>query len=189
MHFKTLTAQPYVTKTTSMENRARLLCEVLDAVLSVWPAGRVGVRLSPNGVYGSMGSPDNYDMFLFLARRLREYKLGYIHLMDGLGFGFHQQCAPVTLFDFKREYGDGVLVGNVDYTRDLAEGALRTGAVDAIAFGRPYIANPDLVERFAQGLPLAPDAPMASWYEDLGPKGYTDWPTAAEAAGAGKAAL
>jgi N-ethylmaleimide reductase len=136
------------------------------------------VRLAPNGVYGSQGSHDNHDMFLFLARRLRPLKLGYLHLMDGLGFGFHNKCPPVTLFEFKREYGEGTLVGNVCYTRDLAEGAIRTGAVDAIAFGRPYISNPDLVERFAQGLSVAPDPPMSAWYGDGGVEGYTDWPVA-----------
>ena len=98
---------------------------MLDAVLAVWPAGRVGVRLAPNGVYGSMGSPDNHDMFLFLARRLRGYNLGYLHLMDGLGFGFHGLCPPITLSDFRREYGPNTLVGNVGYTRDMAEGAIR----------------------------------------------------------------
>lgn len=178
-----------------MENRARLLCEVLDAVTSVWPAGRVGVRLAPNGVYGSMGSPDNHDMFLYLAKRLRSYNLGYCHVMDGLGFGFHEKCAPVTLFDFRQVYGaDRVLMGNVCYTKDLAEGAIRTGAVDAIAFGRPYISNPDLVERFTHGLPVAPDPPMSAWYGGGGPEGYTDWPTAeadngGSGGGGGKAAL
>lgn len=177
-----------------MENRARLLCEVLDAVTAVWPPGRVGVRLAPNGVYGSMGSPDNHEMFLYLARRLASYGLGYCHVMSGTGFGFHGRCAPVTAFDFKKEYGEGVLMDNVCYTRDLAEGAIRTGAVDAVAFGRPYISNPDLVERFAQGLPVAPDPPISSWYGEGDEKGYTDWPTAStgggdNGGGSGKAAL
>jgi len=177
-----------------MENRARLLLQVLDAVTEVWPAGRVGVRLAPNGVYGSMGSKDNHAMFLFLAARLSPYGLGYVHVMDGLGFGFHKQCAPVTLFEFKRAYGGGVVMGNVEYTRDLAEGAIRSGAADCIAFGRPYISNPDLVERFAQGLPVAPDPPISAWYGDGGAEGYTDWPAAAAAGGGcgdggGKAAL
>lgn len=103
---------------------------MLDAVLTVWPAGRVGVRLAPNGVYGSMGSPDNHAMFLYLARRLGSYRLAYLHLMDGLGFGFHNLCPPVTLHDFRREYGaENALVGNVECTRDMAEGAIRSVVV------------------------------------------------------------
>ena len=102
-------------------------------------------------------------MFPFVAKELSKYGLAYLHVMDGLDFGFHKLCNPVTLFDLKKEFG-GPLIGNITYTKDTAEGAIRTGAVDLIAFGRPFISNPDLVERFKNNWPLHPDAPFAHWY-------------------------
>ena len=147
----------------SIENRLRFLLEVLDAVKEVFPADRIGVRISPNGVYGGMGSADNFDTFTALAKALQPYHLAYLHVMDGMNFGFHQLCRPVTLFDIKRHF-DGPLIGNITYTKDTAEGAIRSGAADLIAFGRPYISNPDLVERFQNNWPLEADAPYSAWY-------------------------
>ena len=147
----------------SIENRMRFLVEIIESVIKVYPADRVGVRLSPNGVHGGMGSEDNFDTFVAVAKKLNTYGLAYLHLMDGLGFGFHNKCQPVTLFDMKKHF-DGSIIGNVGFTKETAEGALRTGACDMIAFGRPYISNPDLVERFKNDWPLEPQAPMSGWY-------------------------
>ena len=160
----------------SVENRYRLLGEVLEAVKEVYPVNRIGIRLSPNGVFGGMGSEDNDKTYEYVAKQLSAHDLAYLHVMDGLNFGFHNQCRPLTLFDFKSWFG-GRLIGNITYTKDTAEGALRTGAVDLIAFGRPFISNPDLVERFEKNLPLNPDAPYSAWYDTHGgAKGYTDFP-------------
>jgi N-ethylmaleimide reductase len=154
--------------------RFLFLREIVEAVLTVWPAERVGVRLSPNGVFNDMGSPDYREMALYTAAELNSYSLGYLHVMDGLAFGFHGLGEPMTLAEFRPVFS-GTLMGNCGYTMESAEQAIATGAADLIAFGRPYISNPDLVERFAHGWPLAEDAPMAVWYS-FDEKGYADFP-------------
>lgn len=160
----------------SLDNRYRFLGDVLDRVLSVWPASRVGVRLSPNGSFNDMGSPDFRETFLGVAERLDARVLGYLHVMDGLAFGFHRLGEPLTLADFRREFR-GRLIGNCGYDRDTADAAVATGHADMVAFGRPYISNPDLVERFVADTPLADPAAADVWYSP-GPEGYTDFPAA-----------
>lgn len=158
----------------SVENRYRLLGEILAAVLSVWPAGRVGVRIAPNGVFNDMGSTDFRETFLYVAEQLNRHGLAYLHVMDGLGFGFHGLGEAMTLGEFRKVFS-GPLMGNVGYTQETAEAAVRSGNADLIAFGRPFISNPDLPERFANGWPLAPEAPMSAWYS-FTPEGYADFP-------------
>ncbi len=158
----------------SIENRFRLLREVVEAVSAVFPANRVAVRLSPNGVFNDMGSPDFREMFHYAAKELNQYGLSYLHVMDGLAFGFHQLGEPVTLREVRGLFS-GPLMGNCGYTEETAEAAIATGDADLIAFGRPFISNPDLAERLAHGWPLAPEAPMDAWYS-LEPQGYADWP-------------
>lgn len=158
----------------SLENKYRFLGEVLAAVLEIWPANRVGVRLSPNGVFNDMGSPDFRETYLFTIKQLARLNLGYVHIMDGLAFGFHQQGEPMTLAEFRAHY-EGILIGNCGYTKEDAEARLAAGVVDIAAFGRPFITNPDLVQRLAQGHPLTPSDDMSRWYTP-GPEGYTDYP-------------
>jgi N-ethylmaleimide reductase len=160
----------------SVANRYRFLKEVTEAVLQEWPANRVGVRLSPNGQFNDMGSPDYREQFLYIAGQLNGYGLAYLHLMDGLEFGFHQLGEPMTLADFRAVFR-GPIIGNCGYTKESAEAAVGGGHADMIAFGRPFISNPDLVERFRNNSPLNPDAAMADWYSPVGAKGYTDFPT------------
>lgn len=158
----------------SLENRFRLLSEILAGVGPVFP-GRVGVRLSPNGVFNDMGSPDYRETFLYAAQQLDGVGLAYLHVMDGLGFGFHEQGEPMTLEEFRAVFS-GPLMGNCGYTQETAEAAIARGAADLIAFGRPFINNPDLVERFANGWPLDDRYDMSTWYAGgLGAKGYTDY--------------
>jgi N-ethylmaleimide reductase len=158
----------------SLENRYRFLDEIVTALLGVWPPGRVGVHLSPNGVFNDMGSPDFRETFLYVARRLDKYGLAYLHVIDGLAFGFHELGPPMTLGEF-REVFTGPLMGNCGYTQETAEAAIAHGQADLISFGRPYISNPDLAERFAQDWPLNPPADMSVWYS-FDEKGYTDFP-------------
>ena len=94
--------------------------------------------------------------------------------MDGLAFGFHKLGEPMTLAEFRKVF-HGPLIGNCGYTQEAAEKAIADGYADLIAFGRPFISNPDLVERFKNGWPLAPLAPMSDWYSPTGEKGYTDY--------------
>jgi 2,4-dienoyl-CoA reductase-like NADH-dependent reductase (Old Yellow Enzyme family) len=159
----------------NIENRYRFLREVVEAVSSVWPAHRVGVHLSPNSPFNDMGSPDYRELFTFVASQLDRFGLAYLHLVDGLAFGFHNLGVPMTLAEF-REVFHGPLIGNCGYTRETAEKAIAAGDADLISFGRPFISNPDLVERFRNDWPLADPAPMSDWSAPTGAKGYTDFP-------------
>ncbi len=159
----------------SLENRYRFLKEIVEAILTVWPANRVGVRLSPNGTYNEMGSPDFRETFLYVAKQLNAYGLAYLHLLDGLAFGFHELGEPMTLPEFRSVF-TGPLMGNCGYTQETAEAAIRDGSADLIAFGRAIISNPDLVERFANGWPLNPSDDPSLWYS-FDKEGYTSYPT------------
>eukprot|EP00600_Ochromonadales_sp_CCMP1393_P004432 CAMPEP_0174962598 /NCGR_PEP_ID=MMETSP0004_2-20121128/4868_1 /TAXON_ID=420556 /ORGANISM="Ochromonas sp., Strain CCMP1393" /LENGTH=377 /DNA_ID=CAMNT_0016211139 /DNA_START=27 /DNA_END=1160 /DNA_ORIENTATION=- len=168
----------------SVENRFRLLKEVLEAVKTVFPSTRIGVRLSPNGAFNTMGSEDNWELFTYVISELNKLNLAYVHVMDGLGFGFHAKCKQMKLADVRKLF-DGVIIGNCGYEKLTAEGAINTGAADMIAFGRPYIANPDLPARFANDWPLA-EGNMETWWMYPGfPEGdpnvgYTDYPEHSE---------
>jgi len=160
----------------SVENRFRLLREVVEGVTGVFAADRVGVRLSPNGVFNDMGSPDFRETFLHAAGELDTSGLAYLHVMDGLAFGFHELGEPMTLAEFRAVF-HGPLMGNCGYSQETAEAAIARGAADLIAFGRPFISNPDLVERFRHGWPLAPEGDPATWYSGThAAEGYTDYP-------------
>jgi 2,4-dienoyl-CoA reductase-like NADH-dependent reductase (Old Yellow Enzyme family) len=159
----------------SIENRYRFLKEVVEAITSVWPAGRVGVHLAPNGSYNDMGSPDYREQFTYVASQLDHFGLAYLHVVDGLAFGFHNLGEPMTLDEFCKVF-HGPLMGNCGYTKETAEKAVAEGHADLISFGRPFISNPDLVERFKNSWPLAVEAPMSDCYSPTGAKGYTDFP-------------
>jgi len=160
----------------SVENRFRLLKEVVEGVSGVFTPERVGVRLAPNGVFNDMGSPDFRDTFSFAARELDRYGLAYLHVMDGLAFGFHELGEPMTLREF-RGFFSGPLMGNCGYNQETAEAAVSSGAADLIAIGRPFISNPDLVDRFRNDRPLAPDSDPSTWYSGVeAAEGYTDFP-------------
>ena len=157
----------------TLENKYRLLKEVLNAVLTVWDSSRVGVRLSPNGVFNDMGHPDFRETYLYVAAELNKLDLGYLHIMDGLGFGFHEQGEPMSLPEFRAVY-DGVIMGNCGYTMQDGSDRLEREEADLVAFGRPFISNPDLVERFENNWPLNSFDDMTYWYTP-GPEGYTSY--------------
>ena len=159
----------------SLENRYRFLKEIVEAILTVWPASRVGVRLSPNGNYNDMGSEDFRETFLYVAQQLNAYGLAYLHLVDGLAFGFHGLGEPMVLAEFRNVF-TGPIMANCGYTQETAVAAIKDGNADLIAFGRPLISNPDLVERFANGWPLNPPADISGWYS-FDKEGYIDFPT------------
>ena len=158
-----------------VENRYRFLKEIVEAIITVFPANRVAVRLSPNGVYNDMGSPSYREDFLYIAGQLNAYGLAYLHLVDGLAFGFHELGTPMMIGEFRDVFA-GPLVGNCGYTQEQAETALSSKVADLIAFGRDFISTPDLVERFTNGWPLNPPAEVDVWYS-FGPEGYIDFPT------------
>ncbi|WP_313369679.1 alkene reductase [Achromobacter animicus] len=153
----------------SIENRARLLLEVVDACVAVWGAGRVGVHLSPRADAHDMGDSDLRGLFGYVARELGKRGIAFICARE------HE--APDSLAPMiKAEFG-GVYIGNEGYTRDTAEAAIAAGKVDAVAFGVPYIATPDLAERLARKAPL--NTPNPATFYASGPEGYTDYPALA----------
>lgn len=157
----------------SLENRFRFFKEVLEAVLEVWPPEQVGARISPNGVFNDMGSEDFRETYLYVAEQINKLNLGYLHIMDGLAFGFHEKGEPMTLAEFRPLF-KGVIIGNCGYTPDAAEAIIAAGHADVIAFGRPFITNPDLPERIRNDWPLVPAEDMSLWYTP-GSQGYTDY--------------
>lgn len=161
----------------SVENRARFLLEVAEAVCAVWGANRVGVRLSPVGTFNDMSDSDPQATFNYAAEQLRRYGLAYLHVVEGDELVAETPGAANTRFDFerlRRSYG-GAYMANCGYTLVSANTALRAGRADLIAFGRLFISNPDLPERFAAGAPLI-EADHATFYGGDA-HGYTDYPT------------
>ena len=158
----------------SISNRYRFLDEVLQAVMEEVSVDRIGVRLAPNGVFNDMGSADFREQFTFVAEQLNNFSLAYLHVMDGLAFGFHELGEAMTLAEMRKVF-NGPLMGNCGYTQKTAEQAIENKFADLIAFGRPFISNPDLVERFENDWPLAEEAPMEIWYAPT-EDGYTDFP-------------
>jgi len=161
----------------SIQARYRMLDEVIQAVCDVWDSNRVGVRLSPNGAFNDMGSEDYREQFSYVAEQLNAHALSYLHIMDGTGFGFHELGEPMTLNDFRKIY-NGPIMGNVGYTQESAEQVIAQGDADMIAFGRLFISNPDLINRFKNNLPLNPEADVSTWYTPAGAEGYVDFPAA-----------
>ena len=159
----------------SLANRYRFLKEIVEEVMTVLPANRIGVRISPNGVFNDMGAPDFRETFTYVAKELNAYGLAYLHVMDGLAFGFHELGEPMQLEEFRQVF-DGTIIGNCGYSREGGEKAIASNHADLIAFGRPYISTPDLVARFANNWALTPDSDQSTWYTP-GPEGYTDYPT------------
>lgn len=149
-----------------IENRARLLLEVTDAVISVWGADRVGVHLAPRGDAHDVGDSDISSVFHYAARELGKRKIAFICARESYD-------KPALGPSLKQTFG-GVYIANESFTADAAREAIRAGTADAVAFGKPAIANPDLVERFRTGAPLNAPEP-ATFYGD-GPHGYTDYP-------------
>jgi N-ethylmaleimide reductase len=154
----------------SIENRARLLLEIVEAVISVWGADRVGLRISPLNSYNSMIDSDPIALTRWLTTKLNDYGLAYLHLMRADFFG-QQQGDVVSV---ARECFKGVLVGNMGYTADEATSAIEAKQLDAVAFGTSFLANPDLPERIKAGAPL--NAPRADKFYSPGAEGYTDYP-------------
>ncbi len=153
-----------------LENRARLMLEVIAAVSEVWGSDRVGLRISPLNSYNNMIDSDPVGLATWLATRLNDCKLAYLHLMRGDFFG--KQKGDV-LTPVRAAY-QGVLVGNMGYTPAEGAAAVAEGKLDAVAFGTAFLANPDLPARIRAGAAL--NAVDPSTFYSPGAKGYTDYP-------------
>lgn len=152
----------------SAENRTRFLNEVTCAVTSVWGGGKVGVRLSPVNPFNDMSDSAPLETFTQAARGLNDYGLAYLHVLEPL----NHEGDPVT--PAIREVFRRPLIVNGGYTRETADDAISAGAADLVAFGVPFISNPDLPQRFAQNAPLNP--PDRTTFYGGGAEGYTDYP-------------
>lgn len=162
----------------SIENRIRLLTEVTQTVADAIGKDRTGVRLSPNGQIQGVDDSNPDALFGAAAAALGKIGIAFLELREPgpngtFGKPNHPPVAPVM-----RKAFDGPLILNSDYDPSAAEATLAEGRADAIAFGRPFIANPDLVERIATRAPLQKDV-QATWYSQ-GPEGYIDYPTLTE---------
>jgi 2,4-dienoyl-CoA reductase-like NADH-dependent reductase (Old Yellow Enzyme family) len=160
-----------------VENRVRLLREVTEAVAGTVGKDRTGVRLSPNGDSQGANDSDPEALFGAAAAVLSEIGIAFLELREPGFEGTFGKAERAPVAPVIRKAFDGPLVLNSDYGAASGQAALESGVADAIAFGRTFLANPDLPRRFAEHIPLNADN-MATWYSQ-GPEGYTDYPVAA----------
>lgn len=169
----------------SVERRARLLLEVVEAACEIWGADRVGVRLSPRGTFNDVHDDDPEATFGYIASQLNDFRLAYLHLINpdaaALDRGEEPGAEAQRILALLREKYHGTLMVAGGFDRDSAEAWLRAGRADLIAFGRKFIANPDLPQRLRTRAPLQADDPDT--YYGGGAKGYTDYPTLAQERG------
>jgi 2,4-dienoyl-CoA reductase-like NADH-dependent reductase (Old Yellow Enzyme family) len=150
-----------------IENRARLMLEVADAVISVWGKGRVGMHLAPRGDANSMGDSNPKETFSYVAQELGKRKIAFICARESVG---PNRLGP----ELKKIFG-GTYIANEGFTQESAQAALDAGEADAIAFGKQFLANPDLPKRFAENAPLNPPDPNT--FYGSGKEGYIDYPS------------
>jgi len=154
----------------SLENRARFLSEVLEAVTGEIGGGRVGVRLSPLNSFNSMQDSDPEGWLRYLAEHLNRFNLAYLHLMRADFFGVQQ----ADVIPIAREHFKGHLMVNMGYSAEEAAETIRNGMADSVAFGTAFLANPDLPARIKAGAEL--NTPDQDTFYTSGSKGYTDYP-------------
>jgi N-ethylmaleimide reductase len=168
-----------------IENRARLLMDVLEVVGGIFGPERVGVRLSPLGTFNDIGDEHPELTFGHVAERLNDFNLAYLHVINPAAAAVEKKVPPppeaMRMVDLIRNKYRGLLILAGGFDHDTAEEWLEQGKADLIAFGRKFLANPDLPERFRQRAGLNPDDP--STYYGGGPRGYTDYPTLAQLRG------
>jgi N-ethylmaleimide reductase len=160
----------------SLANRSRLLFEIVVAVTSVWGKGRVAVRLGPGGTWNAMFDSDPLRLFSFVATKLNRYDLAYLHLIEPRVSGsttMHPKDGAVAAEQLRPLF-NGKLIAAGGFEPDSAMAAVDSGLLDAVAFGRYFVANPDLVRRIRDSLPLN-DYDRATFYT-FGAEGYTDYP-------------
>jgi len=161
----------------SIENRARLMLEVTEAVTAEVGAERTGIRISPVTPSNDISDSHPQPLFDYIVDHLNALKLVYMHVIEG-ATGGARDIAPFDYASLRRRF-DGAYIANNGYDFELATKVLAVGDADLIAFGKPFLANPDLVERLKRGAPL--NAPDKATFYGGGAKGYTDYPVLGEA--------
>lgn len=154
----------------SVENRSRLLMEVIDAVTTVWPSNQVGVRISPENSLHDISDSDPQTTFNHVAKRLGSYGLAYLHAVEG---DMANGERKLNYREIKDNF-NGHYMANLAYDLERAQTAIKQGDSDMVAFGSLYIANPDLVERFKTNAPL--NTPDQDSFYGGDEHGYTDYP-------------
>lgn len=160
----------------SLENRFRIVKEVLEAVIEVWGENKVGIRLSPESNFNDMHDSDQKSLFTYVVEQLNHFPLAYVHIIEPRIQGnetveLEGEHLDVSYF---RPIYDGVLMTAGGYNQELGEEVLREGNADLVAFGRWFISNPDLPKRFAHNAPLNPYDRSTFYGGDE--HGYTDYP-------------
>jgi N-ethylmaleimide reductase len=161
----------------SVENRVRFLRESLEALISVFGAQRVGVRISPSGEWGGISDSDPEGTFSYVAKVLDTYEIAYLHVIEpGInGDDTLHHGHPTVAADFLRPHFSGPIIAAGGFERDSALEAVESGVADLVAFGRHFSSNPDLPDRLKDNLPLTPYVRAAFWGGDE--KNYSDFPT------------
>ncbi|HSI75169.1 MAG TPA: alkene reductase [Lunatimonas sp.] len=164
----------------SIENRAKILFEVIEAVKTYVPENRIGVRLNPSlhGVFGMTMDEETIPTFDYIIDRLNSYNLAYLHLSEPFTDVSSLPFAETDIAGRYRPMYRGMLIINSGFDQEKANSYILEGQADAVAFGKPFISNPDLVTRFQE------NAPLADWDQDTfytpGENGYTDYPSLSE---------
>lgn len=159
----------------SIENRARFLFEVLEAVSEVIPLSKVGIRLNPSlhGIFGMTMDEETIPTFDYIVKKLNDYNLAYLHLSEPFNDVSEVPFAVTEIAKHYRPLYNGTLMINTDFDREKGNAVIERGDADLVAFGKPFVSNPDLVERFKQNIELTP------WDKDTfytsGKKGYIDY--------------
>lgn len=158
-------------------NRLRFPLAVARAVIAAWEPGRVGIRLSPATDQPGGSALDSTLMTTYgtYISALDQLGLAYLHMIEGTTRGPRDAPDGVDLLALRKRFR-GPFIANNGFTPELAAEAVRNGQADLISFGRPFLANPDFVERIRRGGPFAPEAPKETWYGG-GSEGYSDWPS------------
>jgi N-ethylmaleimide reductase len=160
----------------TIENRARFMLEVTDAAISVWGADRVGVRLAPSGTYGSMFDSNPRRTFGYVTEQLDRRGIAYLHVVEARIKGIEliaEGQEPVAA-QYLRPKFSRTLIAAGGFTKETAETIIAAGNADLVAFGRHFIANPDLPERLRRGVPLSRYDRSTFYGGDA--RGYTDYP-------------
>ena len=161
----------------SVVNRARLLVETAEAMAAAWSADRVGVRLSPSSTLYGMADSDKRATFGHAVREMARLGLGYLHVTEPNAKAMEAGVQIEHVAETFRPMFTGPLIVNTGFDRAKGDAVIAAGHADLVAFGVPFIANPDLVERLRTGAPL--NTPDPSTFYGIGPKGYTDYPVLA----------
>jgi N-ethylmaleimide reductase len=164
----------------SIENRVRFMLEIVEAMVSVWGADKVGVRVGPSGTFASMSDSDPIALFSYAAEQLNQFGLAYLHIIEPRIKGAVEEVEgiePIAAIHLRKIFkGTIIAAGGFDYEK--ANAILEDGNADLVAFGRHFIANPDLVHRFEYELPLNPYDRDTFYGGDA--RGYIDYPAYAE---------